>query len=122
MGCATCSEGHGARLRGGAGRHGGDRARGAQRGARGRGEGSRRLLVGIDLFPDSASFEGGELAVGGLAAAELAREFDTPLVVYCEATIRSRARAYRDAAPDALVVYGTKAFPNVAVIRLLAEE
>ena len=46
----------------------------------------------------------------------------TPLVVYCEATIRARARAYRAAAPDALVVYGTKAFPNVAILRILGEE
>ena len=29
---------------------------------------------------------------------------------------------FRRAAPDALVVYGTKAFPNVALMRLLAEE
>ena len=36
----------------------------------------------------------------------------------------ARARAARSAraAPDALVVYGTKAFPNVALLRLLAEE
>jgi diaminopimelate decarboxylase len=54
-------------------------------------------------------------------ASELALEFGTPLLVYCEETIRARARAYREAAPDALVVYGTKAFPNVAVMRLLAE-
>jgi diaminopimelate decarboxylase len=55
-------------------------------------------------------------------ASALADEFGTPLVVYCEETIRARARAYRRAAPGALVVYGTKAFPNVAVLRLLAEE
>lgn len=79
-------------------------------------------MVGLELFPDTATIEGGELAVGGLAASELAREFGTPLVVYCEQTIRARARAYRTAAPGALVVYGTKAFPNVAVMRLLAEE
>ena len=42
-------------------------------------------------------------------ASELAREFDTPLVVYCEETIRSLAQAYRAAAPDALVVFGSKA-------------
>jgi diaminopimelate decarboxylase len=79
-------------------------------------------LVGLELFPDSTTVDEGELAIGGVAAAELAREFGTPLVVYCERTIRARARAYREAAPDALVVYGTKAFPNVAVMRLLAEE
>jgi diaminopimelate decarboxylase len=36
--------------------------------------------------------------------------------------VRARARAYREAAPEALIVYGTKAFPNVALLRLLAEE
>jgi diaminopimelate decarboxylase len=55
-------------------------------------------------------------------ASALAAEHGTPLVVYCERTIRARAQAYREAVPDAPVVYGTKAFPNVAVLRLLAEE
>jgi len=60
--------------------------------------------------------------LGGVRASALADEFGTPVVVYCEETIRARARAYREAAPDALIVYGAKAFPNVAVMRLLAEE
>jgi diaminopimelate decarboxylase len=80
------------------------------------------VVVGLDLFPDSAKIDGGELSLGGLSAPSLAEEFGTPLIVYCEATIRAQARAYRAAAPDALVVYGTKAFPNVALMRLLAEE
>ena len=42
--------------------------------------------------------------------------------MYCEETIRTQAREYRAAAPDALVVYGSKAFPNVAIMRLLADE
>jgi diaminopimelate decarboxylase len=75
-----------------------------------------------ELFPDSSEAADGELTVGGLPASALADEFGTPLVVYCEQTIRARAQAYRAAAPDALVVYGTKAFPNVAILRLLAEE
>jgi diaminopimelate decarboxylase len=79
-------------------------------------------LVGLDLFPDTAAVERGELALGAITASELVREFGTPLLVYCEQTIRARARSYREAAPDALVVYGTKAFPNVAIMRLLAEE
>jgi len=74
------------------------------------------------LFPDSSEVAGDELTIGGAGAAALADEFGTPLVVYCEETIRARARAYRAAAPEALVVYGTKAFPNVALLRLLAEE
>ena len=76
----------------------------------------------LELFPDSASVEGGELAIGGIRASALAAEHGTPVVVYCEETIRAAARAYREAAPDALVVYGTKAFPNVALLRLLGEE
>ena len=75
-----------------------------------------------ELLPDGASVAGSELVLGGVAASELARTFGTPVVVYDEATLRSQARAYREAAPDALIVYGTKAFPSVAVMRLLAEE
>jgi len=76
----------------------------------------------LDLFPESARIEDGELALGGVAASRLAGEHGTPLLVYCEETIRAQARAYREAAPGALVVYGTKAFANVALLRLLAEE
>ncbi|MGH3134574.1 MAG: diaminopimelate decarboxylase [Gaiellaceae bacterium] len=76
----------------------------------------------LELFPDSASIEGKELAVGGVRASELAAGFGTPLVVYCEATLRARAREIRDAVPGALVLYGFKAFPNVALMRLFAEE
>ena len=76
----------------------------------------------MDLFPDTAAVVDGHLSVAGVPASALAEEHGTPLLVLCEATIRARARAYREAAPDALVVYGTKAFPNVSVMRLLAEE
>lgn len=76
----------------------------------------------LPLLPDSASIDAGELHLGGVAASRLAAEHGTPLVVYCEETIRAQARAYRDAAPEALVVYGTKAFANVALLRVLAEE
>jgi diaminopimelate decarboxylase len=76
----------------------------------------------LELFPDSASIEGGELEVGGSRATALAERFGTPLVVYCEDTLRARARELQEAVPDALVLYGTKAFPNVAVLRLFAEE
>jgi diaminopimelate decarboxylase len=76
----------------------------------------------LELFPETARIEDGELALGGLRASELASRHGTPLLVYCERTIRSRLQAYREAAPGALVVYGTKAFANVALLRLLAEE
>jgi diaminopimelate decarboxylase len=55
-------------------------------------------------------------------ASALAEEFGTPLVVYCRDTILARARAYARVDPDSLVVYGTKAFANVALLRLLVAE
>ena len=76
----------------------------------------------LELFPLSARVDGGELSIGGVPASRLAAEHGTPLVVYCEETLRAQARAYRTAAPDALVVYGTKAFANVEVLRVLAGE
>jgi diaminopimelate decarboxylase len=76
----------------------------------------------LDLFPDSAALDAGELSLGGVRASALAEQFGTPLVVYCEETLGARARAYREAAPTALVAYGSKAFPNLAILRLLAEE
>ena len=76
----------------------------------------------IELFPAGSSIEGGVLQLDGLTATELAERFGTPLVVYSEGALRQRARMFRRAVPDALFVYGAKAFPNVAVMRLLAEE
>ena len=76
----------------------------------------------LELLPETALIEDGELALGGVPATRLAEQHGTPLLVYCERTIRSQVRAYLKAAPGALVVYGTKAFANVALLRLLPEE
>ena len=76
----------------------------------------------LRLFPASARLDGAELHLGGVAASRLAAEHRTPRLVYCEETIRAQARAYGEAAPGALIVYGTKAFANVALLRVLAEE
>jgi diaminopimelate decarboxylase len=57
-----------------------------------------------------------------MRASELASEFGTPLLVYCRKSVLTRARAYARVDPDVLVVYGTKAFPNVALLELLAAE
>ena len=72
----------------------------------------------LELFPDTAAVEDGELALGGVRASELAKEFGTPLVVYCEQTLRACADAYQRSAPDALVAYSVKAFPSVALLEL----
>jgi diaminopimelate decarboxylase len=79
-------------------------------------------MAALDLFPDTASLDGDELTVGGASARALAAEFATPLLVMCEETIRARARSYRDAAPGAFLCFSVKAFPNVALLRLLTEE
>src|SRR5215217_8115093 len=76
----------------------------------------------LELFPETAKVDDGELALGGVRASELVREHGSPLVVYDERTLRAQARAYAAAAPDALVVYGSKAFPNLSLLRLFAEE
>ena len=77
----------------------------------------------LALFPHSAALEGASLEIGGLTAEALAEEHGTPLVVLCEETVRANARALRAAlGHDGRVFFGTKAFPNVALLRLLDEE
>jgi len=77
----------------------------------------------LALFPHSAALECASLAIGGLTAEALAEEHGTPLVVLCEETVRANARALRAAlGHDGRVFFGTKAFPNVALLRMLHEE
>ena len=76
----------------------------------------------LALFPGGTRIAAGVLELDGRRVTDLAAEFGTPLVVYAEDALRERARMFRRAVPEALVVYGTKAFPNVALMRLLAEE
>ena len=75
----------------------------------------------LALFPVSAALDDGELTLGGVAVAELAESHGTPLVVLCEETLRERAHALRSAVGDGRVFFGTKALPNVALLRLLHE-
>jgi diaminopimelate decarboxylase len=76
----------------------------------------------LDLFPDSAEIDHGELVLGRVGTGDLAHRFGTPLVAYCEQTLRAQARAYLEAARGADVLYSVKAFPAVEVIRVLADE
>src|SRR5262249_33052130 len=77
----------------------------------------------LELLPEAARIEGSELTIGGVRASELADRFGTPLVVYCEGMLRGQARSFRQAVGESgRVVFGTKAFPNVAVLRLLRDE
>ena len=74
----------------------------------------------LEVFPDTAAVADGELTLGGISASEVADEFGTPLVLYCEQTLRACAEAYRRAAPDAFLAYSVKAFPSIALLRLFA--
>ncbi|MEU4209362.1 diaminopimelate decarboxylase [Streptomyces sp. NPDC026206] len=64
----------------------------------------------------------GDLAVGGVALAELADRFGTPSYVVDEDEVRARARTWRTALPDADVAYAGKAFLSRTMIRWIEEE
>ncbi|HEV7585417.1 MAG TPA: diaminopimelate decarboxylase [Solirubrobacteraceae bacterium] len=80
------------------------------------------------IFPlGSRLNERGRLEVGGCDAVELAREFGTPAYVVAEDDLRMRARSFIQAGreagpPDVDIVFASKAFPCVAVLRLFAQE
>src|SRR5688500_18041097 len=68
----------------------------------------------------------GALEFGGVSALELAQEFGTPLYVFDEATLRTRARRIRAAFLHAYersrLVYAGKAYLSPALMRILVEE
>src|ERR687898_637239 len=68
----------------------------------------------------------GSLEFGGVSAVDLAREFGTPLYVFDEETLRTRARLIRDAFLHAYersrLVYAGKAYLSPALMRILVEE
>src|SRR5579884_577920 len=79
------------------------------------------------LWPQTTERGGdGRLRIGGVAADELAARFGTPLYVFDEATLRQRARLFRDAFaavyPRASVVYAGKAYLSPALVTLLHAE
>jgi diaminopimelate decarboxylase len=88
------------------------------------------MATGTSLSPvfplGSRLNEHGVLEIGGCDALELAREFGTPAYVVAEDDLRSRARAFVQAAraahPDLNVVFASKAFPCTAVLEIYAQE
>ena len=79
------------------------------------------------VFPDTSSIdERGHLVVGGCSVVDLASEYGTPLYVIDETTVRNRCRAFRNELnqryPDSLVLYGSKAFSNIALTGIIVEE
>ncbi|GAB2956429.1 diaminopimelate decarboxylase [Amycolatopsis acidiphila] len=64
----------------------------------------------------------GDLEVGGQALTSLAGHFGTPLQLLDETEVRHRARAFRQALPEAEVVFAGKSLPCRSVFRWLADE
>ncbi|MEU2878991.1 diaminopimelate decarboxylase [Streptomyces sp. NPDC007070] len=77
----------------------------------------------LSVWPASAAEpRPGALAVGGVPLAEIADRFGTPVYVLDEAEVRTRCRTYRDAFPDAEILYAAKAFLCRAMIHWIDEE
>jgi diaminopimelate decarboxylase len=85
-------------------------------------------VANADIYPDTArTGADGHLTVGGCDLVTLAQTYGTPLYVYDEASIRTRARSFRDALATAYpgratVCYGAKAYCAPWLLRLVAEE
>lgn len=80
-----------------------------------------------DSWPDTiARAADGEMQIGGVSVPALAREFGTPLYVFDEATLRSRAwhmrQTFAEAYPDSRVIYAGKAYLSPALMAILVEE
>jgi len=80
-----------------------------------------------DIFPDTTAVMGGHLHIGGCDVADLAERYGTPLYIFDEASVLTRARAFRDtlraAYPGASTVcYASKAYSAPWVLALLADE
>lgn len=80
----------------------------------------------MHLHGTSRINEKGHLEIGGCDTVELARIFGTPLIVYDEALIREKCRAFveafRKTGARFQVAYASKAFCTVAMCQLVAEE
>lgn len=80
-------------------------------------------LAELSVWPTSAAeSRPGGLVVGGVPLTEIADRFGTPVHVLDEAEVRDRCRTYRNAFPDAEVLYAAKAFLCRAMARRMDEE
>ena len=79
----------------------------------------------LSLLPPSAVIDGEDLRIGGCLLSEVAAEYGTPAYVFDEQALRERATEYLDAMttrhPRSRACFAVKAFPSVAMIRVLVE-
>jgi diaminopimelate decarboxylase len=74
---------------------------------------------------DHFHYQDGALWCEGVPMTRIAAEVGTPVYVYSAAAFRQRAREFRDGlstVPDTHLAYAIKANPNLAVLRVLANE
>ncbi|MFH8610841.1 diaminopimelate decarboxylase [Streptomyces sp. NPDC018029] len=77
----------------------------------------------LSVWPTSTTrLAHGDLAVGGVPLADVAERFGTPTYLIDEDDVRSRCRTYRQAFPDAEVLYAAKAFLCRAMAHWMDEE
>jgi diaminopimelate decarboxylase len=80
-------------------------------------------MADLSLLPPSAAIEGDDLRIGGCLLSEVAERFGTPAYVIDEQALRDRAREYMDAMlsrhPRSRVCFAVKAYPSVAMIKVL---
>lgn len=78
--------------------------------------------IPLELLPDSAAItDDGGLMLGGVPVVDIAAEFGTPVFIYDEAHLRSRAREAVAGFPDG-AVYASKAFLSTAMAQLVHSE
>ena len=53
---------------------------------------SSDAIAAGDIFPDTTAVRGGHLVIGGCDLTELAERYGTPLYIFDEASVLSRAR------------------------------
>ena len=80
-----------------------------------------------DIFPDTARARGAHLEIGGCDVVELAERFGTPLYIYDEASVQSRASAYTNALARSypgrsLVCFAAKAYCAPWLLRLVERQ
>ena len=80
-----------------------------------------------NVFPISTEVNSqNHLVIGGCDTTVLAKTFGTPLYIFDEITVRHLSkdfiREFRDLHPNTTVAYGSKAFTNKTIARILLEE
>lgn len=80
----------------------------------------------MHLYGTQTINETGHLAIGGIDAVDLAKEYGTPLFVYDIQLFRDRARAFQRTFEEAgigyQVAYASKAFSSIAIYQVAAQE